>query len=232
MKLTKQFKSIESQDIKVQFTTPNECPICHSALEPIIFGGSIDGEEANATLSVHCGCRRCNHSFLARYQIVEIDLRNPYKSMYFSNFIRSEPIKTRLISFGEHIESVSPSFVEIYNQAKKAEDNMLTHLCGIGYRKALEFLIKDFAINCHPDDSKKISEMSLSQCIENYINHQKLHDVAKAASWLGNDETHYTRKHVNYDINDLKIFIEATVNYINIELISIKASNLINRKNN
>ena len=35
-------------------------------------------------------------------------------------------------------------FLTIYNQSLSAEDNNLDQIAGIGYRKALEFLIKDY----------------------------------------------------------------------------------------
>lgn len=42
--------------------------------------------------------------------------------------------------------------------------------------------------------------------------------MAKGASWLGNDETHYVRKWKDKDISDLKKMIELTVYWISYEL--------------
>ena len=45
--------------------------------------------------------------------------------------------------FSELIDVVSTEFVITYNQAKIAEDLGLEHICGTGYGKSLEYLIKD-----------------------------------------------------------------------------------------
>ena len=232
MKVTSKFKSIENQDIAVEFITPNECPICHSGIEPTIYGGSIDGAGTEAYLSLHCGCRKCNSSFLSRYDVIGIDLNQAVSLHTYAHKTRfkcSEPIKTRKITFDKHIESVSSSFVEIYNQAKIAEDSGLTHLCGIGYRKSLEFLIKDYALYIHQED-ESIADKPLSQCIKDYLDNDNLKHVATAAAWIGNDETHYTKKHEDYNLDDLKMIINATVSYITTELITLEAMKIFPRK--
>jgi len=41
--------------------------------------------------------------------------------------------------------------------------------------------------------------------------------VAKRALWIGNDETHYSRKWEDRDINDLVTLIKLTLEWIDIE---------------
>ena len=43
--------------------------------------------------------------------------------------------------------------------------------------------------------------------------------MAKRATWLGNDETHYYKKWPEKDISDLKILIQLTVNSIDNQLL-------------
>lgn len=50
------------------------------------------------------------------------------------------------IVFSDIINEISPGFVKIYNQAHEAEIRLLDDIVGGGYRKALEFLIKDICI--------------------------------------------------------------------------------------
>ena len=104
----------------------------------------------------------------------------------------------------------------------------------MGYRKALEFLIKDYAISLKSNESDKISKMTLSQVIDEFIDNKKIKTLARASAWIGNDETHYQRKHENYDVNHLKSFIQATVSTIDSDLEVIKAEKLLNnqQKNN
>ena len=96
----------------------------------------------------------------------------------------------------------------------------------MGYRKALEFLIKDYAIHFNQTKEDSIKNQSLAQCINTYIDNLKIKDLAEKSAWLGNDETHYVRKHPDYDINDLKTFIDTCVNYIDMELNLEKARSI------
>jgi len=108
----------------------------------------------------------------------------------------------------------SPKFFVIYNQAKEADDRRLKEICGAGYRRALEFLIKDYLVKEKGKKSKEIRETRLGTCIKDYIDNQNIKDCAKRAAWLGNDETHYIRKWKDKDLEDLKDLIELTANWI------------------
>ena len=94
----------------------------------------------------------------------------------------------------------------------------LTEICGMGYRKTLEFLIKDYAILIHSTETDSIKSKMLSPCISEYIENKHIKSLATASAWLGNDETHYNRKHSDYNFEHLKAFITAVVNYIDMEL--------------
>jgi hypothetical protein len=117
-------------------------------------------------------------------------------------------------SFGETITNTSPSFVGIYNQAAAAEATKLDQVAGMGYRKSLEFLIKDFLIKQRPDDAENIKKTMLGPCINNYVEDPRIKSVASRATWLGNDETHYVRKFVDRDVEDMKRLVKLTVNWI------------------
>ncbi|EOS8006309.1 DUF4145 domain-containing protein, partial [Enterococcus hirae] len=119
------------------------------------------------------------------------------------------------VDLPENIEKVSPTFVSIYTQATKAASEKLDQIAGVGYRKSLEFLIKDYAILNNPEDKEKIEKMPLGTVIEKYLtDFPKLQKLAKAATWLGNDETHYVRKHTNKDIRDMIAFIKSASQFI------------------
>lgn len=125
----------------------------------------------------------------------------------------------------EIVGEILPEFMEIYHQAQKAEQLSLDKISGMAYRKALEFLIKGFAIHKNPDKKEKIQNHKyfLNNCINDYygemINVQK---CAQIAVWLGNDETHYTRKWKEKDINDLKNLIKIVIYGINMDILSDK----------
>ena len=91
------------------------------------------------------------------------------------------------------------------------------HIAGPGYRKALEFLVKDYLCHSIPDKADKIKQLQLGLCIETYVDHDKIKQMAKRAAWLGNDETHYVRKWEDKDLEDLKKTLELTVHWIAME---------------
>jgi len=96
----------------------------------------------------------------------------------------------------------------------------LTEIAGLGYRKALEFLTKDYAIHKNPDDKEKIEKQWLMPCLKEYYAGTNTLECAKRAVWLGNDEAHYTRKWEDKDVEDLKVLIQLTVSYIQTELLA------------
>lgn len=96
------------------------------------------------------------------------------------------------------------------------------NLFGLGLRKSLEFLIKDFCIIKKPDKKESIIKSTLSQCINNYIDDHKIKLCAERATWLGNDETHYEKKWGDKDIDDLKILVKLTINWIESDILTKK----------
>lgn len=69
--------------------------------------------------------------------------------------------------------------------------------------------------------------MPLAQCIDQYINGSQLKSLAKASAWLGNDKTHYVKKHTNYGLPKLKAFITAFITYIDAELAYQESQDLL-----
>jgi hypothetical protein len=136
------------------------------------------------------------------------------------------PIFTEPKTFPQDIQSISPNFCLIYNQSLTAEQNNLDQICGPGYRKAVEFLVKDFLIGHkyknQSDKHAALRDTFLAKVIETHIDHPKLKQCVKRALWLGNDQTHYTRKWNTKDIDDVKALIDITVNYIAMEIESDK----------
>jgi hypothetical protein len=115
------------------------------------------------------------------------------------------------------IQKISPDFVSVYREAEEAELRNLKLVCGPGYRKALEFLIKDYIIKSNPEKAEEIKRLNLGKCISDFVKNDKINSVASRAVWLGNDETHYLRKWEGKDLQDLKNLISLTVHWIDME---------------
>ena len=70
--------------------------------------------------------------------------------------------------------------------------------------------------------------MDLGNCV-NKLDGQ-IKNIAKASIWIGNDETHYFRKNPEYDIEDLKSFINTLIHFIEIDFAVNSANSLVNKK--
>ena len=116
-----------------------------------------------------------------------------------------------LTTFSEDIQNVSPTFCEIYIQAQMVEEEGYSQVCGLGYGKALEFLIKDYAISLNPSKTEQIKKVTLSDCIKNYIPDEAIQNSTDLARWLRNDETHYLRKFESHDSSHLRGLIDIVV---------------------
>ena len=117
--------------------------------------------------------------------------------------------------FSDTIKSISNEFISIYNEAYAAEQMSLNEICGAGYRKALEFLVKDYVSEGKTaEEIQIIRKKRLSNCIDDYVDDYRIKEVAKRAVWIGNDETHYVRKWEGKDVQDLKGLIRLVIRWI------------------
>ncbi|WP_434352203.1 hypothetical protein [Trichococcus flocculiformis] len=213
-----------SDDCYVTYTEISTCPSCKRALAPSPQFGLVHPKEGSELyFSLLDYCSGCKSSILSEYEIIKKpkDVGIGYHENQFQElkFNYSVPSSFAIKEFETGITSLSPQFVKIYNQALQAESQMLDEIAGLGYRKALEFLIKDFSIHKNPDDEEKIQSLLLNQCIKTYINDPNIQILAQKAAWIGNDEAHYLRKHSDRDVSHLKAFIAATVHFISMILI-------------
>nr|WP_054756717.1 hypothetical protein [Liquorilactobacillus satsumensis] len=56
----------------------------------------------------------------------------------------------------------------------------------------------------------------------------RIQTLAKAAVWIGNDETHFVKIHSEKDLKDMKGFLSAAALYISAELKADEAEAFIN----
>lgn len=138
-------------------------------------------------------------------------------TLVFRRLISATPMTHSPVRFSDDINDLSPGFVETYTQASAAEAEQLLQICGPGYRKSLEFLVKDYLCHKFPEDAEKIRSELLSQSI-NRINDHRMKVLAERSTWIGNDETHYVKKREELGLDDMKRFIKAMLSYIESEL--------------
>ena len=95
----------------------------------------------------------------------------------------------------------------------------------MAYRKALEFLVKDYLIKFTDNNEEDVNKMPLGQCIKS-IDNPKIRTVASRSAWLGNDHSHYQVKFEEYDLSDLKKLIDAVAYWISVEIITLNAEEI------
>lgn len=203
---------------------PSQCPICKTgyADPPLIsyLIQSDDSVEAPYLYTLYF-CPHCEKCFMIKYITL-----GPYDH-FDAEIWEIFPHPNNCTDFPARISNLSSKFVEIYTQAEKAENSGLSEICGLGYRKALEFLLKDFAIHTHPESAEQIKSAPLSQCVKKYISMENIRTLAERSAWLGNDEAHYIKKHNDRDVSDMKSFIEACVYFISMTLVTEDAAAMV-----
>lgn len=147
-------------------------------------------------------------------------------------FVSSAPAHFAECIFSDNIQKLSSEFVKAYNESLHAESLGLESICGMGYRKSLEFLIKDYVISKNPNEKSKVEKLPLAKCITAYISDERLKALATASTWLGNDQTHYVQKHSAHGLKELKQFINAFVTFIDADLAYQDAVSFISGSSN
>ena len=191
---------------------PESCPECHHRIVPILISHKYLKQKGKLYAFLNCPNPNCEISFVGEYL-----LRSGFTILDFNRIIVGTVVSE---NFSSQIVELSPMFTKIYNQSYYAEQNQLFEICGVGYRKALEFLIKDYLIYKNPENESDIKKLLLGKCISDFVEDNRIKETAKRAVWLGNDHTHYIKKWEGKDLNDLKLLIKLSVNWIESELMT------------
>lgn len=209
--------------ISLYFEPVKQCPLCHASfngetmaavIAPYEFSESLyafseyrENKREWALYALHY-CQVCSLGFCGIYSHKSDSCCGELYKL-----VTAIPQKNEPLQFDPEISQVSPSFVKIFEESYAAEKNGLTLICGMGYRKALEYLVKDYLIEKIPQDRDAIANEPLSQSIHR-IDNPQIKVLAERSAWLGNDETHYIKKHEGYSYEDIKSFLEALVAFI------------------
>ena len=154
------------QRVKLEY--PEYCPHCGKNISPEKIHSSASEDSYSSGDARFVVTFRCSRSACKKYFAVEYIFESMSQLCSIVEYNYRPSIKVKL---PENIEKISPVFVEIYSQATVAEREKLDQIAGVGYRKAAEFLIKDYAISKNPSDEEKIkarvtSHFSFSMSLE------------------------------------------------------------------
>lgn len=231
------------QATDIPIPMPTECPCCNktmaSDLTPIIAVNNLlpsdsaeNSNEKNFKVVSKCNtvsvyrCTSCNSLFsiwskhnAEMNENQEIEWSCEVQNMY--------PFNTNVTCFSNEIIDLSSEFVSVYNQAEIAEAQNLNKICGMGYRRALEFLVDAYIRKIKPTETIA-PNLELGKKINNYIDDSKIKTLAKKSAWLGNDATHIVNNHPNRTVADMKRFIKAMTTMIDAEF-AFEDANTIGR---
>lgn len=205
--LIKRQITVQNQNYSVH--VPDACPICHRHSEVQLVSSDVVDNGQGVQAVFRCAYVGCRSFFICSYA--------PKPSAELQSV---RPIKPIVSALPDAVSKLSPAFVSIFKEAEEASQLGLKQIAGSGYRKAFEFLIKDYAKSLAPDKSKEIESMFSGAVVAEFVSDARIEAVAKRCLWLGNDETHYLRKWTDHDVNDLVTLIKLTANWIEIEHLS------------
>ncbi len=197
---------------------PNICPHCHVTNTPhhkwII--QTKDTDNIDCYLSAwQCSNAKCNKVFIAQHKLIG-------NNFVFTRNLNGLPkgpdwpkpiVELKSGNIDTQGNQIQSKFIKTYLQSLEAENYGLDELAGMGYRKSIEYLVKDWAIQNKPDEKEKIENLWLGAVIKDYYDGD-LKEILERATWLGNDQAHYNKLFEEFDINVLKELI----NLIMVEL--------------
>jgi len=216
---------------------PDTCPLCHKGIVPKYLMGYLgdekkvytEGPDREAQIVYQCPRNECSQIFIVYYTHYQYRPSTGRRDEQF-RYDGAAPYLFEEERFSEEVNSVSELFEKIYNQAFWAEKRKLTHIAGPGYRKALEFLVKDYLCHLHPEKCDTVKKTALGSLINDWVKDPNIKTCAERATWIGNDETHYLRIYENADLQDLRDLISLTVNWVHNSILTDKFTKRIEKK--
>ncbi|WP_151996723.1 MULTISPECIES: hypothetical protein [unclassified Imperialibacter] len=145
---------IDGQDTVVE--RPTICPHCHVATQPELLAHFLHkrSEEGKQERLIvwRCMYDDCGKTIVSIYDQVA-DILAIDRILDGSPLVPEWPDAIRSLQFsagksGEHLDT---RFLAAYSQSLLAEQHGLSEIAGIGYRKAIEYLVKDFVRYHHPE---------------------------------------------------------------------------------
>ncbi|MFT8476620.1 MAG: hypothetical protein ABF682_04345 [Liquorilactobacillus sp.] len=222
-------ENVSSQNLIIDID--EYCPHCKMSISPkVVYATSSLPLQPLIENSIAL-FMQCTRSNCKKFYSIEF----PCKVDKFKELIDIQPAVK--YTYSPHLENTLPpnlnetfpDFKKIYDQSLEAESLGLDEIAGVGYRKAVEFLIKEYVIKQNPEKKQKVESKFLGKVIKEDLGDiPKVQTLAQAAVWIGNDETHFTRTHEDKDLRDMKSFLEAAALFISANLKADEAEAFIN----
>ncbi len=203
---------------------PDLCPHCGIHMHPTVSTTpnpinlrKLRGPQLDDTYMIPLAltCTVCDKSFLCLYrwdQPQGMEVQRSAQRIYV--YPRATPLV-----FSPLVQACSPDFVTLYQSAFAAETDGYKRLAGAGYRMALEQLVKDYLIKEEGLDATDIIRKDLFACIGDHLpTASGLLQTADVVRILGNDYTHYQRKHEAIPFEVIRRYLNIFVSLIEVQL--------------
>ena len=196
----------------LELDVPKVCPHCHKEMIPtIVTKSEIIKSSGQEVFAVLLRCHICSSFYAAEY------IYSNKSGNINQTLVPYHYSPTVELDIPDNIKEISEYFEDIYTQSESAYQLGLKQIAGMGYRKSIEFLVKDFLIFLNPKDTDKILKLPLDNAISK-IDNEKLQNLARMTNYLGNDQTHIRTLHPTKDIDDLRDFLKNLVLLISFEI--------------
>ena len=190
---------------------PMLCPLCGAFQDGTIVSRSVHPGPTGFEIGVAgYRCTFCSEKYIVIYKISRED-----KIADFAGFYPPSDSGYQ----NDTLADTSPRFITSYNQALRAEKFGDIELAAIGYRQALECLVKDYAIRELDIDREKVIKKNLCDAISEYVGEKEMLATADVVRILGNDYAHYERKYPEHDFELLKRYMEIFVKLVETKLL-------------
>lgn len=208
---------------KVTLEVNNECPICHVVIYPkLLKVFPVSDQSLEDFIGLYL-CKNCNKIFSVLYENAAY---NQYGNNLYACDSEYTPFQPKIQSLpGEFNIPAFDKFRNAYRSASLAETYAINGLIETGYRRALEFLIRDYF--CYIDEKhiEENSNLPFSKLIEK-IEDNTIKELAQKIQWIGNDGAHYINFHTDRNYTDMKKFLNIVIAEIQKQLIILDAQSI------
>lgn len=196
---------------QISLEIPSLCPWCHVSFNPNINVKDHFAEGPIDTFILRYHCTYCTKESIAVIASETGKIRR--QQMLYPEQKGTE--------FGELLAKLSPRFISLYNSAERSELRGDLDLAGMGYRAALEVLLKDSALDTTEDSASKIAKMNLGQAIKQYYGENPFGMVpADVVRLTANDFVHWDRPDdfsPRQALDEMKSYLDIFINIVKMQ---------------
>ena len=206
----------------------NECPHCHYGIDLSndsyrSYHDIANNEQSEFTIFAIHLCPHCLKGFVVEHKM-KIDTNENFSKIKEISHIQY-PVTPKSFAVDNRVKRISKRFCDIYKQSLQAKECRLSEIYGMGLRKSMECLVKDYAVYTSQDTEEKISRKNLAECISCYIQDSDIQTLATSCRKIGNNETHWKNENDISDIRLMEQVMECIITYIANKVTVLDAQN-------